>query len=170
MKRGATLDRLCALAGISIDYQDAWGRSQRVAEEAKRALLAALGYPCANPAERHAAIEELGSRDWRRPLPPVLVVRQPELLQRVALVPLVMPRAQRSDRVLWRLKLEDGSSLAGELSPDGLRRLDSRRLGQTWYVRLGLPLPETLPLGYHRFEIGYAGQSTRSACLSHSRS
>ena len=88
MSPGATLDRLCALAGISIDYQDAWGRSQRVTEETKRALLTALGYPCASPAQMHTAIEDLDSRDWRRPLPPVLVARQSELLQRVALVPL----------------------------------------------------------------------------------
>ncbi|MDD5250324.1 MAG: malto-oligosyltrehalose synthase [Rhodocyclaceae bacterium] len=148
-----SLDRLCQLAGIAVEYQDAWGRSHRAAEDTKRALLAALQIPCATEDEVAAASDELEGRDWRQPLPPVLVLRQAEL---PAPVPITLPNAERSRRLRWTLTPEGGEAISGEVAADELARLDARRLGQAWFVRLALPLPVALGLGYHRFEVADA--------------
>ncbi|MGE5468306.1 MAG: malto-oligosyltrehalose synthase [Ignavibacteria bacterium] len=146
----AQLDRLCALAGVVPDYEDAWGQPRRASDETKAALLAALGIPCADEAAAAAAAAELEGREWRRPLPPVLVLREsdPNLH-----VPVTLPNARRSRRLRWTLTLENGETLAGEAGTEGLGRLDARRLGQAWYLRLALPLPRAVPLGYHRYRL-----------------
>ena len=151
------LNRLSARAGIASEYQDAWGRSHNVGEDTKSALLAALGIACASQDEVHSALEVLASQEWRRPLPPVLVLRQSELLRRASFIPLVLPKPRRSQRLTWTLTLEDGTATSGKMGSDSLRRIDERRLGHGSFVRLALPLPAELPLGYHRFELAYAG-------------
>jgi (1->4)-alpha-D-glucan 1-alpha-D-glucosylmutase len=147
-----TLDRLCALAGIVTEYRDAWGKPHHASDAAKTALLAALGIDCAGADAAAAAIAELEGREWRRPLPPVRVLRESEPDRHV---PLSFANARRPRRLRWQIALEDGGKLAGDAAADGLARLarlDARRLGREWYVRLALPLP-ALGLGYHRLSL-----------------
>lgn len=141
------LDRLCALAGILAEYRDAWGAPRRASDETRTGLLAALGIVCADDAAATAAIAELEGREWRRPLPPVLVLREtdPNLH-----VPVTLPNAKRS-RLRWTLALDGGATLSGEAAAEGLARLDARRFGRDGYLRLALPLPAGVGLGYHRF-------------------
>lgn len=165
MTPGQALDRLCALAGIAIEYQDAWGRSRSVSDDTKRALLVALGLPCASREQIAAAAEDLDSREWRRPLPPVLVLRRSELPGHM---PITLPNVSRSKRLRWTLALEDGELRTGEVSATDLPRLDARRLGRDWLVRMALPLPAGLCLGYHRFELAEAresGEPLGATCL-----
>lgn len=144
------LDRLCALAGILTEYRDAWGKPHRASDETKAALLAALGIACADEEQAAAAIDELEGREWRRPLPPVRVLREGEANPHV---PVALPNARRGGRLRWRLTLEDGETAGGEMAAESLGRLDARRLGREWFIRLALPLPPDLAFGYHRFAL-----------------
>ncbi|HEX8989210.1 MAG TPA: malto-oligosyltrehalose synthase [Rhodocyclaceae bacterium] len=159
MIAAATLDRLCALAGLLTEYRDAWDQPRHATEEAKTGLLAALGIDCRNEEAAAAAIAELESREWRRPLPPVLVLREGDPNPHM---PITLANAARPRRLRWRLEQESGPTLSGEAAADGLARLDTRRFGRDGYVRLALPLPAA-GLGYHRFVLADGGGSELAA-------
>jgi 4-alpha-glucanotransferase len=68
----AAIRELARLAGISNDWIDANGMPQRVAIGSLRAILAALGFPCANDADLAASRARLTDADAVRPLPPLV--------------------------------------------------------------------------------------------------
>ncbi|OHC69929.1 MAG: 4-alpha-glucanotransferase [Rhodocyclales bacterium GWA2_65_20] len=154
MKPQQALDRLCALAGIAVEYQDVWGRTRIAGDDAKRALLAALGIACDSPAAVTAASEELEERDWRRALPPVLVLRQSGQPWHV---PVTLPGTWRGRQLHWQLQLEGGELRQGTAAVNDLARLAERRIDRVRTLRLALPLPADLDLGYHRFNLLDAG-------------
>lgn len=150
MNSQAFMDNLCALAGIAVEYQDVWGKTRRVAEETKRALLAAVGIAGDSPDALTVAAAALVERDWRRALPPVYVLRQAELPGRL---PLSLPATWRGRQVHWRLHLECGAQRQGTLAINDLERLGERRIDRVRTLRLAMPLPPDLDLGYHRLEL-----------------
>ncbi|MEN6543370.1 4-alpha-glucanotransferase, partial [Parvibaculum sp.] len=138
------LRRLSALAGIESHYWDIAGVRHETQPDTARRLLSALGFPAGNEAELTASLATIEEREWRRPLPPVMVVR----LHHAAAVPLNLPADAPRDVVQWRVVLEDGAIRQGAHARHTLQREARRSVGGRDIDRLLLPLPG-LPPGYH---------------------
>ena len=70
----SALQVLARRCGIADEYLDVWDKPHATSDDTRLALLAAMQLPVhdADPAAILLALEEA---DWRRPLPPLLVVK-----------------------------------------------------------------------------------------------
>ncbi|MEW5962561.1 MAG: glycogen debranching protein GlgX [Pseudomonadota bacterium] len=151
-----TLARLSAAAGIEASYWSLAGREELASRETRLALLAAMGLDVTS--ERHAceSAETLELARWRTMLPPACVLR----IGRPAPAPgieMTIPARDLGRPLAWRIALEDGGSVGGEVIAGTLAAVASRHVDGRHMMRLVLPLPADLPLGYHRLEMALAG-------------
>ncbi|MFK8330521.1 4-alpha-glucanotransferase [Pseudomonas sp. BJa5] len=123
------LQQLAELAGISVDWIDANGRPQRVADSALRAVLNGLGHPAHDPQAIAASLQALKTAHDARHLPPLFTVDVGQALD------LSMFFSAGS---ALRVRLEDGSEQLLQLDAQGA-------------------LPPGLPIGYHRVQIDTHG-------------
>ncbi len=150
------LAQLAARCGIAPEYQDIWGKRHLTSERTRRALLAAMHFPTdADPA---ALLREMEEREWRRPLPPVMVLRAGAVPAVPTSLPMVL--AGRSHR--WLLTAEDGATTTGEFLPIELPRLGQQRLGGVDFLRAELSLPPLAATGYYRLEIELPGREAQA--------
>ncbi|MGZ6176366.1 MAG: 4-alpha-glucanotransferase, partial [Candidatus Binataceae bacterium] len=124
----AAVRELAGLAGVANDWVDANGRPQRVAIGSLRAILAALGFPCATDADLKESRARLTKADTSR-LPPLVTatIGQPIRLVGDAY-------GQRSSELVY----EDG-----ERADVRLQAADD-----------GLLVPSIDRSGYHRLRLG----------------
>jgi (1->4)-alpha-D-glucan 1-alpha-D-glucosylmutase len=155
-------DSLAALAdycGIAPEYHDIWGGRHPTSDATRRALLAAMHLPPdADPA---ALMERLDAADWRRPLPPVRVVRAGEAIR----VALVLPAATAERSWRWTVRLESGTGSAGEFVPAALPRLGARELDGVSLARQELELPPVADTGYHRLLLSDGAEAFAMALI-----
>ena len=145
-----SLERLAKLYGIEPGYHDIWGQWRATSDEAARKILAAMGVDVRDPSavERLLAAEERA--EWARAVPPVTVLRSPELGSGVR-IHLLEPSLGRP--LAWRLTGEGGEIREEGFNPVKLALLEERS-GDGWQSRaLALPLPPDLAEGYHRLTI-----------------
>ena len=146
------LETLAERLGIEPAYRDVRGEIVHTTTETRRRLLAALGVPAPDEAAAEAALERLDRESWRRPLPPVAVLRAEADDPGVAVQ---LPAGTR--QLTWRIALEEGGELAGETPFDTLPRLEAGMLDGQRLERRQLALPAGLPWGYHRLAIEPGG-------------
>ena len=122
------LDQLCERVGVLPGYHDIWGGFHQTPDATKRALLASMGLPADSDDEAAASLQQFDRRQWARPLPPVMVVREPAPPHRI---PIVLPLADETRRYRWRLRRESGAEdsaecVPAELDVAGRAELDGR--------------------------------------------
>jgi len=145
MSDSGNLDRLAELAGIEPEYWDIWGNHHPLSVGSKRNLLAALGIRAGTDEAVLASIRELKEAPWRRPLPPVTVVREGERIGFAVSLP-----AEAADgTVACEVTEEDGAHHAFSFRPadaplSATQAVDGRLLQQRF-----VEIPVPLPLGYH---------------------
>ena len=128
-----TLSQLAAAAGIEHEYWDGLGIRRELHEATAQALLAALEFDPATPAQTH--LEALTDELFRTPLPPTLVLREGETTQvAVALLP------QDLARIEWEIVLEDGGLRRGDNELATLTLIATRDIDGRHYARFNLPL------------------------------
>ena len=123
------LTRLAALAGLSPQWTDAFGRPQTVSPDVLRALLATLGLPASTDAEVTDGLHAL-EREQAANTPPLVTAD--------AGAPISLPFANRGARVRYRIRLDGGGMVEGEAEVAQGR----------------LHLPALGDAGYHRLEAG----------------
>ncbi len=143
------LEELCAASGIAREYHQIDGAHRVVPERTLRTLLAAMHMEAAQGADLGRALDGFEAQSWRRVLPPVRVLRAGE----AGSVALTLPAAAAGRRLEWRLTLEDGTRLGGQVMPEELRQSDERSVDSVVCRRYVLPLPAVEQTGYHRLEI-----------------
>jgi 4-alpha-glucanotransferase len=139
------LDRLAALAGLEPQYWDIWGTLHKASDDTKRTILGAIGIAAEDDAASEASMRHMEEISWRRPLPPVQVVRTGEQPQ----VPLSLEAAFATTEVCCEVREEGGTEhrfvfRAAELPLTEFRDVDGERI-----ERRQLRLPFELPMGYH---------------------
>ncbi|TRZ92218.1 MAG: 4-alpha-glucanotransferase, partial [Rhodocyclaceae bacterium] len=150
------LARLAAHCGIATDYKDIWGKRHVTSDRTRRALLAAMHFPAeADPA---TLLDEIEQREWRRPLPPVLVLR----VGAVPAVPLSLPAVLADHPHRWILTAEDGTTTSNDFLPAELPSLGERRVGGVRFLRGELRLPLLATAGYYRLEIEQPGREVQA--------
>ena len=146
----AMLDRLCAAWGIATAYRDAWGAPCEVPVETRLALLAAMGVTVTGDEDIALALEEREMRDWRRPLPPVLVTRAGES---GIVVQIALPDACAEAVCAWIFRHESGERSEGAFVPRDLPAEGARRIAGAGFTRYLLTVPVAPGTGYHRLDL-----------------
>jgi len=153
--RAKALAGLAIRCGIAAEYRDIWDKPHATADSTRQALLAAMHFaPDTDPA---ALLAELDEREWRRPLPPVMVIRAGTPLA----VPLSLQVAAATRTHRWILTAEDGATTAAEFLPANLPPIAKQRLGAVNLIRCELSLPPLATPGYYRLEVEQPGREVR---------
>lgn len=150
MSPDEAFERLCGLYGVEAAYDDIWGVRHRVSVETRRALLRAMGVLADDDAAVLLALDAHEAGQWKRWLPPVLVVR--EQASPIA-IPVSVPLGVAAERFEWTLSCEDGRRFEGWLCPADGREEVRHTLACGVFVRHVFELRESPGLGYHRFEL-----------------
>ena len=136
MTARAALLQLAGMIGVEARYTDALGETREVSDDTLLAMIAAFGLP-SDPARARRELQRqqqslplglgaahiIGAEDGR----PEIALRLPAGRQQLA----------------WRCHLEDGDLRSGRVAAD-IKPNEQQ---------FAMPLPERLPLGYHRFEV-----------------
>ena len=135
----AGLDDLARAYGVAVDYWDQAGVLRRSTDDAIEGVLRALGADPSDDATIAASLEEREVRDWRRTLPPVVVVVGGSQARIWVHVPHGSPVR------VW-IELEDGGVVEPAQSDRWVdpRLVDDRLIGEATFV-----VPADLPLGWH---------------------
>ncbi len=156
----ALLDQLFERCGVLPGYQDIWGGFHHTPDSTRRALLEAMGLPANSDDEAAASLRALDRREWARPLPPVMVVREPARPHRIAIA---LPLAEEKRAWRWRLQRESGTEDRGECVPADLEAAGHCDLEGHTFVRRVLQLDFLVEPGYHRFVLERADGRGESA-------
>ena len=136
---------VAGLAGLSVKYEDAFGRKADAPTESLALLLAALGYPVDTDANAIASLRRLEAR--RAALVPRLIVAVANAN------PVIIVRASAGSTVAWRIVAEDGEESEGE----------STAVEGEGSTTIGLP---PLAAGYHRLRLADGGRNAYATILS----
>ena len=144
------LDRAAQSWGIQPFYWDIWGQRHVTPPETKRAILESLGIRTDTKASIDLALERRLREEWSRLAPPCLVLSQNRHPREFGVR---VPAESGGLEACISVKLESGSSevysvALADLPEMGAAEVDGRR-----YIRKEVPLPASLPLGYHDLEI-----------------
>ena len=131
------------------------GSPREVSDESLRRVLEALGVAAGSEEEMAASLADGRLSEWRRTLPGAVVVRR-GMSHSVAVHTAVGDGAgdEAGDEVGIWITLEDGGrrELEWPRIPAEERDIDGALTGRTL-----VPLPDDLPLGWHRLEVASAG-------------
>jgi 4-alpha-glucanotransferase len=143
------LERAATACGIDKGYWDIWGKYHVTTPAVRQAILSSAGVPCSNAEELERVLNERTRREWKRHVPPSLVVSQSE----PHTLPIAVPVDSLGERISITIRREDGASQMLDLHlPDLVHSESIEMEGLTW-VRKIATLPTPLPLGYHTIEV-----------------
>jgi 4-alpha-glucanotransferase len=157
------LAALAERAGIAADYYDISGVRHVTADHTKRDILRAMGFQVDSTAALAVAIREWDEAPWRRPCDPVRIVHEEEVGAPVACCFALEDGKERSVVVKWQLNDESGQPLQEGQAGPGLVATEVKFIDGGRRVRVEVPAPKGLPLGYYDFNIraeGLVGRST----------
>lgn len=150
------LAELAARCGIATEYHDISGRHHVTGDGTRQALLAAMHFPAEG--DPVARLREMDEREWRRPLPPVMVLRAGE----APAIPVCLPVARADRQHRWILTPEDGATATGEFRLADLPPLGEQTLGGVTFMRGELRLPPLVGTGYYRLEVEQSGYEVQA--------
>ncbi len=153
---------LAKLYGIQPYYWDVTGVKRHASEDSLRAVLTVLGAPVGERDDIPQLIRERSQKKWLRPIEPVCVVWEGE----PATVRLRLREGDASGVVHVRIVLEDGGEWSDDIRMDTLSLVDVVSAEGVTIQVWDLPLPSTVPLGYHTLEIEVAGGSHQSLLIA----
>ncbi|MCE1236532.1 MAG: glycogen debranching protein GlgX [Hyphomicrobiales bacterium] len=149
------LDGLARAAGIAPDWWDLSGGNHAVGDDAKRAILAAMGLPAATLGEARDSLERLAEETARRPLPMAATLFEGGLRE----ISIGGATALGGGRLRVVVELEDGDVRAVTVEPGEGRVETITGADGRVYERRFVRLPE-LPIGRHRLRIEGIGATT----------
>lgn len=162
------LATLAERAGIAADFHDISGTRHVTADHTKRDILRAMGFQADSTAALAVAIREWDEAAWRRPCDPVRIVHEEEVGAPVCCCFALEDGKERSVVVRWQLHDESGEIVQEGQAGPGLTALEVKFIDGHRHVRVELPAPKNLPLGYYDFTIraeGLVGGTTGSLRL-----
>ncbi len=156
------LQRLARRYGVQTAYYSMERRRQGASAAVLLTVLNLLGAPVVSLRDVPAALRERERELWQRPLEPVAVAWQGDLLQ----LPVRLP-ADRADASLsGYLILDTGETRTLNWPGLDLPLLGATEVDGTRYVVKLMPLPADLPQGYHRFTLDLPGKTAEALLIS----
>lgn len=139
MSSDEDLAQLAALAGIEAAYHDIQGTQHRVSPAVQRVLLRAMGLDCETPSDVRESAVVLKRRKLCAVVPPLSVLRQPNLTLSVTL-----PAALPGSILHWRCK-----DFGGRCDLETVAVEDVGTFEGVLFRRYAVPLASDIPFGYH---------------------
>jgi 4-alpha-glucanotransferase len=152
--------RLAALRGLGDAYHDYRGELHYFSLETKSAILEAMGCNLRDAAAIAELIRTLEIQRSRTLLPPIAAARG----SRIG-VDLNITGSQFGSALVWKLRLEDGSSREGARSTADFPELWRGESAGAWITRRRFELPFDLPPGYHELQAQVGGGPVQSCLL-----
>lgn len=162
------LATLAERAGIAAEYHDINGERHVTSDHTKRNILRAMGFHVDSTAALAVAIREWDEKPWRQPCDPIRIIYEEEAGKPVFCCLALEDGKERSVVVQWQIRDESGEVLQEGQAGPGLAASEVRFLDERRHVRVELPAPKSLPLGYYELMIhaeGLVGGSTGSMRL-----
>ena len=151
---------LAALAervGIVADYYDIAGTLHLTSDDTRRAILTAMGFAVDSTALLTQALREWDEAPWKHPCDPVRILRHGEQGLPLSCYLALEDRKEQSVVVEWRIN-DEGNELVqeGHAGP-GLSAVEVRFLNGQRHVRIEVPSPQGLSLGYYSLTLRVEG-------------
>ena len=143
------LVRLAERAGIVVDYYDIAGNLHFTSDDTRRALLTAMGFSVDSPASLTQALQEWDEAPWLRPCDPVRILRVGEQNPPLSCYLAVEEGNEESVTVEWQVRDESSVVVQTGQAGPGLSAAAVRIVNGQRHVRIEIPAPQNLSLGYY---------------------
>lgn len=153
------IEQLAQLVGFHTSYTDAFGNNVFAKDEARSALLSAMGYNIHSDEALTQSIVTLKEQSWRQMLPPVHIAKSEEHEHKIT----ICIKSDVADRVSWSILTETGEALSGQLFIHDLEHVEYRKFEDAQFNKFNLNLPK-LGEGYHQLNVSL-GDITESCPL-----
>ena len=160
--RAHLIEQLAQLVGFHQGYTDSFGKQVFAKDEARHALLKAMGYDLTSDEAIEPQIKRLNEQAWRNTLPATHIAKCEE--QQHSLV--ISIKTNASDTIAWNIITESGESFSEQISLSSLVKLDETHLDGEHFAKYQLTLPN-LEQGYHQLSVSYDStnyDSTKANC------
>ena len=153
----ALLAQLAERAGIAKDYYDIAGTLHHTSDDTRRAILTAMGYVIESAASLTQALQEWDEAPWQRPCDPVRILREGETERSVSCYLALEDGKEGSVAVEWQIRDEANAVVREGQAGPGLFATECRFLNGRRHVRVEIPAPCGLSLGYYTMVVRAEG-------------
>jgi 4-alpha-glucanotransferase len=153
----ALLARLAERAGIATDYYDIAGTLHITSDDTKRAILTAMGFAIDTTASLIQTLQGWDYAPWQRPCDPVRILRDGETGGPLSCYLLLEDRKEGSLTVEWEIRDEANAVVQEGRAGPGLTAAEVRFIKEQRHVRMEIPAPHGLSLGYYTVTIRAEG-------------
>jgi 4-alpha-glucanotransferase len=147
------LARLAERAGIATDYYDIAGTLHFTSDDTKRAILTAMGFAIDTTASLIQTLQEWDDAPWQRPCDPVRILRDGETGDPLSCYLLLEDGKEGSLTVEWQIRDEANAVVQEGRAGPGLTAAEVRFIKEQRHVRVEIPAPHGLSLGYYTLMI-----------------
>jgi len=151
------LARLAERVGIAADYHDITGTLHHTSDETKRAILTAMGFTVDSTVSLAQTLREWDEAPWQRACESVRILRDGEPGPLVSCCLALEDGKERSVVVEWQIRDEGNTVVQEGHAGPGLSAVEVRFLNGRRHVRIEIPSPDGLSLGYYSLTIRAEG-------------
>jgi 4-alpha-glucanotransferase len=151
------LAALSERAGIATDYYDIAGHRHLTSDNTRHALLTAMGFEVDSLASITEALQKLDDAPWQRPCDPVKILHEGETGTPVLCCLTLDDGQETSIPIEWQIRDETDAVVQEGLAGPGLSAVEIRILKGRRHVRIEIPAPQGLSLGYYNLTIRATG-------------
>ena len=147
------LAKLAERAGIATDYYDIAGNLHYTSDDTRRAILTAMGFSVDSTDALTQTLQEWDEAPWQRPCNPVQILRDGETGSTVSCYLALDDGKEESVVVEWQICDETNTVVREGHAGPGLSAVEVRFLKGQRHVRIEIPAPHSLSLGYYNLTI-----------------
>ncbi len=159
---GDLLRMLADRTGIAADYYDIAGTHHATTDETRRAILVAMNLRVANREELIAELEAWDNRWWLMGCEPVHVLRSGRDAGTWSWYGPCESSEDSGLYIKWSLYAENGETQFERAEGPGLKVEETRTIQGRRFIRVALPFPQDLPLGYYSVKAHARGGGTNT--------
>ena len=151
------LAKLAERAGIANDYYDIAGTLHLTSDDTRRAILTAMGFTVDSATSLSQALQEWDEAPWQHPCEPVRILRDSETGPPVSCYLMLEDGTEESIAVEWQIRDEANAVVQEGQAGPGLSAVEVRFLYGRRHVRVEIPAPHDLSLGYYSMTVRAEG-------------
>ena len=151
------LAKLAERAGIANAYHDIAGTLHFTSDDTRRAILTAMGFTVDSATSLTQALQEWDEAPWQRPCEPVRILRDDEREASLCCYFVLEEGKEQSVAVEWQILDETNALVQEGKTGPGLSAVEVRFLNGRRHVRVEIPAPRGLSLGYYSLTLQAEG-------------
>lgn len=156
------IKELAALRNISNEYLDFCGEKKQVPTNNIELILQAMGYDINDNYRLGEHIEQLKVQKWRNLLEPVIILNP----LRKQVIQLCVKSDDLSQSGCWVFVSEQGEqSFKKTFKAQKLYQCNEIQIDHIKFVCLELPIPQDLPLGYHKITVSMGTEKATASLI-----